>query len=198
MDLSEARKKAAEIAQLLLDGAQLIGKRRLCDQSLFATLSVSMAAKKRDINALDPGIKEVILFGSTARNEPGPGDIDLMVLDSGFYSNILCPEMARVRNRYGMLEDNLERMLDWFDFPTWTQEWLAIPVDLHVLPVKVITEMSVRSRIARQHRDPQFFENAFSKIERYDAATRSFVPTTEGELQSKYRTATAAPEVAHP
>lgn len=199
MELMEARETAAEIARLLLRGAHRIGTRRVSDQSLFGALSIIVAVTSRDYKALDPSIKELLLFGSTARNEPEPDDIDLMVLDGGFYSNVLCPERKSPgRDRYESLGDNLERMFDWFDSPedyarveTLLED---VSVDLHVLPVTILTNDIVRHRISRQHRDPWFFENAFSTIQRFDASTISFVPVTLAELQRKYQS--AAPVVA--
>ena len=188
MKQSEALLWARKIARIIRSGADRVGKTRIKDQGLMATLSIMLAARSQNSEALNPAIEEIVLFGSAARpDNPGAwvDDIDLMMFDNGFYSNILSvePMGRRMEKDSGslFLQENLTMLLKgWFQFSESDQEVreiLEIPlVDLHVLPIAIFTDKDRQRAITSKHHDPQFFENAFSAMRRFDPATEQFVP----------------------
>lgn len=196
MNYGQAISYAREITYLLLRGAGQIARKSIREQSLMGGLSVMIAAQNHDIDALDPTIQEIVLFGSTARGDSTPGDIDLMMFDKGFYSNALSFEpneatrSPRKSDWYGSLKENLPLVLEgWFGFRPDDPEMKSIEeplVDLHVLPIAVFTDPIRRREIAAKHSDPRFFQNAFSSMRRFDPVTRDFIPAGLEYFEGKY------------
>jgi predicted nucleotidyltransferase len=192
----DIRDFAVKIALMLLRGARKIGRTVMAEQNLFAGLSMRVALGNEDFNAINPAISEVLLFGSTARKEETPWDLDLIILDSGFYSGVLLLDLVGVHRqgayRAGALKNQLRELLTmWFEVPENGEEMQIIEdgpeVDLHVLPVKILHDRRVWEDVAKLHTDPRFLENAFSRIERFDNVNGTFVPTTLRELREKHR-----------
>ncbi len=186
MKRKEAIEWAEKIASLIHSGSNRVGRTTVGNQSLMGMLSVMVAAKDRDADAFDPSIEEIILFGSAAQvgDHDEVGDLDLMIFDKGFYSNILSVESGdglSWDSGIGFLRDNLTQLFEgWFGFSKddpAIRELLETPlVDLHVLPITVFTDPSRRREIAAKHHDPKFFENAFSSMLRFDRTDGKFVP----------------------
>lgn len=190
--------RAETIATLLLDGSRQLSKRTPSSLPLTASLSIMAAAEARDADAFDAVFKEIVLFGSTARGEDNPGDIDLMIFDGGFYSNILGFEPTETRSDHddlpyssygGKLQDNLDQLLwGWFEYSDeYCRQFDDVLVDLHVLPITLLTNMEKRRDVGMKHDDTAFFENAFSTILRFDGHQGKFVPTTLQELEDKHK-----------
>ncbi len=197
MKRDRAFELATAIAELIFKGARAVGGRTVGEQALMATLSVSHATHTRSVEAMNPAIDEVLLFGSTARGAVEPGDLDLIVLDHGFYSNLLCPREGQ-DDLYQALDQNLYILCEgWFGYnANEHQEYgeivdglatEATKVDLHVLPLAIFTDPVQRRQIAAMHKDPQFFQKAFSRLQRYDRETRAFVPVDLSYFAEKYR-----------
>ncbi len=187
----EAMSYATRIAKLLVRGGQKIGGTKTGRLGFMSSVAVMVAARKGDPDAFDPAVKEVLLFGSTARGEDRVGDVDLILLDQGFYSNLFQFERettqdTRFRARrdwYGYLRSNLGRMLeDFFGFSQETPEvgemLEKVKTDLHVLPLSIFADPAKRAEIAGKHKDPQFFQNVFSKVLRFNFETETFEPVS--------------------
>ena len=122
MKRTEALEWAEKIAQLILSGSRQVERTSATNQTIMGTLSIMSAMKNKDTEALDPSIVEIILFGSTAKSNDSDevGDIDLMVFDRGFYSNVLSVEFTKGLtgdSSNAFLRDNLTRLSEgWFGF----------------------------------------------------------------------------------
>ncbi|MAG12436.1 hypothetical protein CL630_01340 [bacterium] len=186
MKRTEALEWAEKIAQLILSGSRQVERTSATNQTIMGTLSIMSAMKNKDTEALDPSIVEIILFGSTAKSNDSDevGDIDLMVFDRGFYSNVLSVEFTKGLtgdSSNAFLRDNLTRLSEgWFGFSRNDldiRDLLEMPlVDLHVLPIAIFADSDRRRKIAEKHHDPRFFENAFSSMMRFDAREGKFAP----------------------
>ncbi|HLD26116.1 MAG TPA: hypothetical protein VJC05_03685 [Candidatus Andersenbacteria bacterium] len=198
---ANALEQATTTARTLFEGASRLGKRSLNQAPLLAWLPFlklgadARQGKDSDVNACNPAICEILLFGSLATQTEDVGDVDLMVLDNGFYSMLFMDQCDRKKSllpdsKDQGLQDNLGLLLEgYMGYDDDLINRLSpIPTDLHVLPHTVVTDEALRAEVARQHRDPQFFENAFKCMMRYDRTLREFVPTTLAELQERLRT----------
>lgn len=203
MKLNQTLETATAIAHLLMLGSTELGRCCIKNLPLMGALSIISAGKSGDHNAFDPKIKEIILFGSTARGENEPGDIDLMVFDNGFYSNILGFEPGeQVDGEFssswgGQLQENLHALLEgWFGYEgSAVSQFNDVCVDLQVLPITILTDPVKRGEVGKKHFDPCFFENAFSVILRFDKSEMKFVRTTLEELEQKYQALTPDSEI---
>jgi hypothetical protein len=199
MELNKTLTTATTIANLLMRESARLGACAVRDLPLMGTLSIISAAKTGDFAAFDPKIKEIILFGSTARGENDPGDIDLMVFDNGFYSNVIGFEPGEQNDgeNYsswgGQLQENLTAILEgWFGYGgSNVRQFDDVLVDLQILPIAILTDPVKRGEVSKKHFDPRFFENAFSTILRFDESETKFVPTTLEELEQKYQQSAA-------
>jgi hypothetical protein len=214
-----AIERARQIAMLLVRGACEISRRKPEDRSDMATLSILAAMRKRNKQALDPMIREIILCGSSVRLKDKMdedkekdkekadeakidlnriyevGDIDLMLIDNGFYSNILSFDpMERLEagfDQYLNLRGNLSAILiSWFEFtsedPAVYMALFESLVDLHVLPLAFFTDKRRRHKIAARHKDTQFFQNSFQFMMRFDFVKKKFVKTDLAYFEKKY------------
>lgn len=195
MKRTEALEWAEKIAWLICSGSNQVGKTAVGKQSLMGMLSVMVALEKQDAHAFNPKVEEIVLFGSAAQVDDSDevGDLDLMIFDNGFYSNILSVESGdklTLDSGAKFLRDNLTRLLEgWFGFSRddpAIREILEVPlVDLHVLPITVFTDPSRRREIAAKHRDPDFFENASSAMMRFNKTAGKFVPVSIGYFEQR-------------
>lgn len=201
MRREDALAQAAKIARLIIDGSRKLGGTPLNELPLLATLPLlAIASKGVWAPQLDPRIDEILIFGSVARDEDTVGDIDMMVLDRGFYSSSFQSRIERVASRntdwYQSLDDNLRELLTgWFGLDETNEavvEALAESVDLHILPLELLRSSAVKQKIAKHHRDPEFFENAFSHVLRWERWTSSFEPTTLAYIEERYHVRTQA------
>jgi hypothetical protein len=192
--------QAETTARILLRGAANLGRTKLRDVPLMAWLPFLAAGRdvkehrEPNIDACDPRIREVLLFGSLALGEGDVGDVDLMVLDSGFYS---LPLQVSSRNSPGkrrdskdfLLQDNLWQVLG--GYMGYGQDVIDrcrdIPTDLHVLPYSVVTDEAFRVNVAHDHHDQHFFDHVFECMMRFDKVSDEFVPVTLEELQARLR-----------
>jgi hypothetical protein len=189
---SKALETATAVARFLLAQSHRVGNSSLKGQSLMGILSVMVAAEKRDHEALNPIFHEILLFGSTARGEETPGDIDMIAFDTGFYSNIL----RETQYGKGSLRGTISRLIEgWFPHDAQADfgEKLpseSLPVDLLVLPLKGLTDRKERRIIVSKQSDPQFFQNAFSCIWRFEIDQGpylgTFVKTDISYFEEKY------------
>jgi hypothetical protein len=182
---------AVKVARVLLSGSQQIGSQPLGRQNIGALLAFLDACNSGEWRAADPRIEEILIFGSTARGVANPGDLDLILLDTGFYSRHFSRSRDLRRSWYEKLHGNLSRLLyHWFNLRD-NRERLEIlhgpSVDLHILPVAMLNDPKLHERLALSHDDPKFFDNAFSTIQRFDEAMGIFVPTSLEFLRKKHR-----------
>jgi hypothetical protein len=196
---------AGAVARMLHCGANMLKNGRPDEVPLLARLPLLLPkepvhlGKDSALNFRSPDIHEILLFGSVAEGYSEVRDVDLMVLDSGFYSMLFLDKSRRRSNlRSGSkdptLRNNLRILLGWY---MGCEDWLiddvlSIPIDLHVLPSTVITDKSFRKEATRQHRDPCFFKNVFGCMMRYEIEvgieTADFVPITFPELRERLQT----------
>jgi predicted nucleotidyltransferase len=175
MARSVATRHAEYVAKLLLGEAWGIGQTEWGQLSMRLRLaSYGHGVRK----AVSCEIREILIFGSLARRQLIVGDVDLIVLDDGFYS----PSFeARQSDAYRELPGNLSKLLSqWFELPLNrdpAERALKRPVDLHILPKEILWDKKVRTRLSRQHRDRKFFKNAFSSLLRFNEEERAFEPT---------------------
>ncbi len=182
---------ATRIAQLLTSRSKLVGKATVRDQTLMGSLSIAVAARNLDHEALNPLFQEILLFGSVAEGKENPSDVDLMVFDHGFYSNVLTPSSSRKMNaHYGKLSNNLHTLLyGWFGLDEASEEVLEISecaVDLLALPIDIFTDKHMLECMARNQPDPDFFPNAFSNMMRFNPTTESFEKVDLSYFEQKY------------
>lgn len=163
---------------------------------LMAYTSISQAFQNQGMKGLNARFKEILLFGSTARGEVEPNDIDMMVFDGGFYSNIIDFEPSKKTSFDagshsswgGIIEGTLNFLLtEWFGCRNEDVHFDEVLVDLHVLPITIITNPELRRSIGEKHADKNFFTNAFSTILRFDEGLGKFVPTTLREMEEKHQ-----------
>jgi len=189
---SKALDLAVRVANLLKEGGRYLSANIPIQQyDLMTDLSVMRAVDK--LRSLDPNIEEIILFGSAAKDGTEPRDLDLMVFDQGFYSNVF---LADINNqKYGegnSVETNFLNLLTtWFGYHEDTPKIHDIlketDIDLLVLPLAVFTNKMKRQEIADRQYDPEFFQNAFSSMMRFDDETGQFVKIDLSYFELKYR-----------
>lgn len=187
MTNSEAIQYALDTANTLHMCARAVGSTTVAEQTLMGSLSVMLATREMDFEAMDPSIRELILFGSTARGDENPDDIDMMLFDSGFYSNVILT--SSVRSTYEGVEGNFEKLLTgWFGFDEDHTGVLPsnMSVDLLVLPEQIFTDVQRFLEIANKQTDPNFFKKAFSKMQRYDAFAKKFIEIDLTYFEQKY------------
>jgi hypothetical protein len=184
MNREQALSWAKKIAALIHFGADVITQENWKQKELMSMLAFYLRCEGRDIGELDSNIQEILIFGSTARLRRGSrkvGDIDMMVLDNGCYSRYLAPK-SRLPGDSGSpflrekLSELFEMYLDFDISDPAIKAILKVPVDLHVLALQDIIDPLRQSELAKSHRDPRFFENAFSSILRFNRDTGNFDP----------------------
>ncbi|PCI28051.1 hypothetical protein COB55_04535 [Candidatus Wolfebacteria bacterium] len=192
MNKNEAIEWAEKIAALLITQSDRIGNQSMGEQTLMGMASAFSAFKSGNIDALSPRIEEIILFGSVTKKVGNIGDIDLIVFDKGFYSQVLLSRDSDPLEAYyegPCLRENLTTLCDmWFDLSLHEKQLLkkAPPVDLHVLPIAILTDKTLRRGIEQRHHDPRFFENAFSSILRFEKGSGKFIPISLTDLTNIY------------
>lgn len=150
-------------------------------------------AENIDFECLVPKIHEIILYGSLATEEEYPGDIDLIIIDNGHFSEYFHAHPHADLDAYLELSENLELLVDmWFGISEekLSEEILegtGIKVDLHVLPINLLTSLDYRKKISAEHSDPDFFQNAFHRSMRFNFDLRKFEPLTLEYLEKRYR-----------
>lgn len=191
MNHQEAISHALSVADLLIKGSQIIGNETVHNQRPMPSLAILLAASNRDCDALDCTFKEILIYGSAAEGDEEPGDVDMLVFDLGFYSSVL--RMSNHSTMYGTngVKDNLRKLLvDWFGFDEYENPVrhaiFGQSTDLLVLPLKFFTDQTSRDEISNRQRDPEFFQNAFSKMLRFDFDTKQFVPVDLDYFEAKY------------
>ncbi|MEK7464113.1 MAG: hypothetical protein AAB610_03280 [Patescibacteria group bacterium] len=178
---------ATKIAQLLMSSSRRLAHSTIRDQGLMGTLSVMLAAESREPEALNPEFQDIILFGSVAEGNENPSDVDIIVLDRGFYSNVLTPSR---KAQYGALKDNLRSLFTgWFGFEENSKEVVdtnICKVDLLVLSAEIFTDPDILHCFAHHQTDPEFFKNAFSNMMRFNPFTGSFEKVDLSYFEQKY------------
>lgn len=192
MNQVQALEHAKKVVNLLNQGTQWVGNTSIGGQNLMGTLSIMAAGTSHDSEALNPYFQEIIVFGSTAKDESFPKDVDMMVFDRGFYSNIfLADQRASVYGMSDGVRGNLLKLLTgWFDFSGNEDEVqeavFGRRVDLLVLPVSIFTDRRKRREVAQKQYDPEFFRKAFSKMFRFDPVQQEFVRIDLSYFEQKY------------
>ena len=200
MKLQDALDSAVKIAEMIHEGNRRVSRSTINELPLLAHIPLLLlGSKKVSISQIDPSISEILIYGSVARGEEEVGDIDMMVLDGGYYSSIFQDRLQDgnmtghrkgTSDWYRLLTDNLHELLTgWMSFEADEQrmaEIADIDVDLHVLPLTLLTHGNVRNEIASKHSDHRFLQNAFSSILRYNRATRKFEEIELGYLEKRY------------
>ncbi|OGF61888.1 hypothetical protein A2926_00685 [Candidatus Giovannonibacteria bacterium RIFCSPLOWO2_01_FULL_44_40] len=193
--------KAVELANLIWRKTIELRRKPMKDAGLGSLLSIMRLANEakteenateEHIAAIAPEIYEIILFGSVAAGAENPGDIDLMILDNGHFSDFFpCnTDKRHTENAYQDLGDNLVwLMYGWFNVNEVQLQKLleGIEVDLHVLPLRFLKLQTTRAAIADKHKDPNFFKNAFRAALRFNRITGEFEPFTLEYLEDRYR-----------
>lgn len=190
MEREIALERAVRIAQLVLLGTCALSRVPFGESPLQARDSLKHGMMKGEVPQIV--IDDIILFGSTARcgDKAEVGDIDLMVIDRGFYSPYF-GHTGELADEYSLLSKNLERLVqDWFLLsPRQVSQFIGLPlrqVDLHILPSKLFTSPLKRRQIALRHRDSEFLQNAFAHIMRYDPELEAFVDIDIEYFEQKY------------
>lgn len=192
----EAVEKATKIATLIREGVSNLKHTTLKDLPLLAMLPFikleadAKAGKEMNLDSLDPRVFEILIFGSVANeSQEEVGDIDIMVLDNGFFSNFF--SCKHKDDWYMELSENLHLLLTgWLGY---SEEEVAdtlkgVDTDLHVLPLKMLKSEKLRVEIARKHSDPRFFQNAFSSMLVQDRVSHELNQSSMGYLEGKYKT----------
>lgn len=192
MEFTSALEQAAVIAQLIMRGAKKLGSLSPENLPLIPRIHTEVMLNRGDVH-IRPEIKDVLIFGSLAEGQEEVGDIDLIVIDLGFYSSHFTRHTntaTRILDArfYERLAENLRQLLlSWFRLEDEDVfDVLYDPVDLHFLPESFFTERSVRDQIASFHHDPHFFQNAFSRLLRFNAKTNKFTPTDLSFFEERY------------
>lgn len=160
----------------------------------IAKLASELKSEAEDIDfeCLAPKIHEIILYGSLATEQEYPGDIDLMIIDNGHFSEYFHDNPNTDLDAYLELSENLELLMDmWFGISEekLSEEILegtGIKVDLHVLPINLLTSLDYRKKISAEHSDSDFFQNAFHRSMRFNFDSRKFEPLTLEYLEKKH------------
>lgn len=152
-------------------------------------------------------IKEVLIFGSTAYNNPEPTDLDIMLIVSdewynsminsknkifpyghGYNTELLFCDLTNdthflfVEGGISLKEtrDTTDKLFDlWFT--------IAPPVHVFFLPESFFSDINVQKAISKKQPDVLFFDNCFSRTLRWDSEQKDFV-VTEGSdyYKAKY------------
>lgn len=136
-------------------------------------------------------LHEILIFGSLADpKKTHPGDIDMMIIDDGEFSDRLNEKkFAHSLGLYKSLEKLFHKFMEE-DLGLNRRERSGLTnngkVDMIYLKKDAFYDPNYRAGLMWQHYDPAFFEKAFSKLLRYDLLTMTFVPTTIEELKEKY------------
>ena len=138
----------------------------LRDRTVTITVASEIARKVSQLR----DITEVCLFGSLARQEKSPRDIDLLVCDSGKYSWFSDPlyPSAASRTAHFIKEARLESS----NLGAMVQSrWLDIfPIDLD----RFGSDASYIRTVRDEQPDPFFLRNISLDLQRYDFATNRF------------------------
>ena len=134
---------------------------------------------------------EIILFGSVATDKEEPNDIDLMVFEDGSFSEIISSHLYTEEDyadEYSTLGDNFQKIIECVVIPDKeTRKMLEeTPVDLHVLSREFFQSAQYRKTLAKKHKDPNFFQNAFKSAMRFDQSEGKFKPLKMSELEEKF------------
>lgn len=197
--------KAEALAGLIFAETDGLRQRPLREAGLGSWLSLFRLSRVfrddrgdplKEISTIDPHIFEVILFGSVARGTENPGDIDLVLLDNGHFSNFIpgvdgtLPDGEKpAGDMYHTLRGNLAWLMEaWFGIgePTLVELLGDTEVDLHVLPLDLLTSLEIRTTIASKHDDPRFFQNIFRDARRFNRSSGQFEPVSLEELEAQY------------
>ena len=133
MNTQQALDHAKMVAQILTEGSKWVNSTSPSGQNPMGKLSIMMAGQSGDYKALDATFHDIIVFGSAAKDDGDPDDVDMMVFDQGFYSNVL---LSKGKGAYGGLRRNINMlMLGWFCFGEGGSKFQGILngplVDLH-------------------------------------------------------------------
>ncbi|EKE21067.1 MAG: hypothetical protein ACD_7C00367G0001 [uncultured bacterium] len=193
MKKDDALKKAVEIGTLITNKSYDI-EVAVADMPFTATLPIikrnnpgdPIDVEGIDLSSLDPHIFEVIIFGSVAQDKENVGDIDIIVIDGGYFSTVFsCVD--DVDDWYSDISNNLFYLLtEWLYCSEEEVSFITAPTDVHIFPLKMLKNKSFRQDIAQKHSDPCFLQNAFSSILRFDG--KAFVPIDVAYLENKYET----------
>lgn len=190
--MSDFLGKAEKLASMIFQKSYEISRKPMKDVSLGSMLSILNFCHSEEggSTSIVPKIHEIILFGSVATGEKNPGDIDLMVLDNGHFSNFFpCMAEDRPVDAYEDLGENLVWLMEgWFNVSgKHIHEILEdTEVDLHVLPINFLKSQDIRRKITSKHKDPEFFKNALRKALRFDTGMNKFIPVSVEYLEEKY------------
>lgn len=196
MNRERALERAKEIAVLVERGTGRLRRTRVGDLPLLAMLPLfklgadAREGRELDIDALVPRILEILIFGSVADEANGEvGDIDMVLIDSGFFSEFFA-NSSQEEDWYEGLSDNLEMLLVGFlGFDAaQIKGILNTPVDLHIFPVQMLKSAELRSEIISRHKDPEFLRNCFGSMLRYDRFMRRFTPVDVAYFEQRYET----------
>lgn len=185
---------ATRIGNLIKQGEQKLLDTAPKDLPLLARIPLFVFSEGiENSRVIDPTICEILLFGSVANESiKNVNDIDLMMLDRGFYSTFFLKKVeseGRISSSGSpVLRNNLEELLiGWFGFRRempHVDMAIRSDIDLHVMKIDVLWSTQKREAVADHHVDPNFFENALSRIMRFDGT--EFVPTTLQDLQTRH------------
>lgn len=194
MEKNGALQRAARVARLIRRGQHMLSRTAVKDLPLLALLPL-FSMKEKGVEIIDPTIEDILLFGSAARGDSTVGDIDMMIIDRGFYSTFFGRKSGEAGlDWYLSLTNNLEMLLTgWFGLrreDAEVQEVLGTTkVDLHVLPVDLFRSPEKRAEIAGLHSDSSFFRNALSDVRRFEGG--EFIPTNLSYFEEKFNTSLA-------
>lgn len=131
-------------------------------------------------------IYDIFLYGSTARGEKKPDDIDIMIIDNNTY----CLNQRDID--YTMLSNALKELL---------QEEFLLPqeeineiikkvgkVDIHIISKNFFTDQKTRNYYKYNQKDPEFFKKVLQDAMVYDDRTETFIKVQDifSYLETRY------------
>lgn len=194
-------RKAEQLASMIFEKVYELRCKPMKDMNLGSSLSfikLNADMKKGDdptetnLRSLVPRIYEIILFGSVVAGKKNPSDIDLIILDRGHFSNFFpcITGEHHTGDAYEDLGENLLWLMEgWFGVhEKQIQEILGdVEVDLHILPLDLLKSRDFRIKATENHKDLNFFKNAFQEAMRFNRFKGQFEPLTLEYLEKRYR-----------
>jgi hypothetical protein len=192
MKRTEAIEKAKVIAKLIKKGVAKLRRTPINNLPILAMLPWLKASsdiesgEDSDFDCLVPEVFEIFIFGSVAGKKDEVGDIDILILDNGFFSKFFNRGYEKGKDQYEELSENLNLLLTgWLGYKeSKVSDIINVDTDLQILPFEMLKSEKLRSDIASRHSDPFFLQNAFSTLLRFDGG--ELIPVDIAYLEEKH------------
>lgn len=191
--------KAAALARLFLDETVRLQQTPLKDAPLMSWVPLLSLPEGGSVEAVTPKINQILLYGSVARDEQDPHDIDMMIVDNGHFSPHFVSNIRDAADGtwpfspgdIPYIGGNLSEFVSMFfgyeggESDERLQNILQrTHVDLHVFPQDLFTKKDFRDEMSRKMCDSRFLHNIVRDAMVYRDGW--FVPVTIEELEAKY------------